>query len=210
MRSTYFERPDESFPTISSSSKRYIIRTHRTKSLVLSASVSIRMIAMLSIILWMHMLLSSPDLLPNKYYTIPTHPFPSISFVVVVFASTTTTMSAFVHPQRKRMQQLDGMAIRKFTIPSLSRRSNISYNSSNNNNNDVGGYDPSEGITVSERMKEKSNVGNPQQVQTIEKEFSVTSILKELAAIQQQGPQKYCILGTRHCSYLHQQIIELL
>ena len=23
-------------------------------------------------------------------------------------------------------------------------------------------------------------------------------------------PRKYCILGTRHCSYLHQQIIELL
>ncbi|EEC45495.1 predicted protein, partial [Phaeodactylum tricornutum CCAP 1055/1] len=43
-----------------------------------------------------------------------------------------------------------------------------------------------------------------------EKERSVTSILKELAAIQQQGPQKYCILGTRHCSFLHQQIIELL
>jgi hypothetical protein len=76
-------------------------------------------------------------------------------------------------------------------------------------NNDVGGYDPSEGIEVSERIKEKSNVGNP-QIQVREKEFSVTSILKELAAIQQQGPQKYCILGTRHCSYLHQQIIELL
>ena len=28
--------------------------------------------------------------------------------------------------------------------------------------------------------------------------------------IQGQGPSKYCILGTRHCSYLHQQIIELL
>jgi len=52
------------------------------------------------------------------------------------------------------------------------------------------------------------NVGDPQLVK--EKERSVTSILKELAAIQQQGPQKYCILGTRHCSYLHQQIIELL
>lgn len=80
---------------------------------------------------------------------------------------------------------------------------------SSSRNNDVGGYDPSEGIEVSERIKEKSNVGNP-QIQVREKEFSVTSILKELAAIQQQGPQKYCILGTRHCSYLHQQIIELL
>jgi hypothetical protein len=67
----------------------------------------------------------------------------------------------------------------------------------------VGGYDPSE------RIGEGINVGDP-QIKLQEKEFSVTSILKELAAIQQQGPQKYCILGTRHCSYLHQQIIELL
>lgn len=71
----------------------------------------------------------------------------------------------------------------------------------------VGGYDPSEGIDVD---TEKLNVGNPQKLQLQEKEFSVTAILKELKAIQQQGPQKYCILGTRHCSYMHQQIIELL
>jgi len=68
----------------------------------------------------------------------------------------------------------------------------------------VGGYDPSERIGTSQ-----VNVGDP-QIKVQEKERSVTSILRELAAIQQQGPQKYCILGTRHCSYLHQQIIELL
>ena len=68
---------------------------------------------------------------------------------------------------------------------------------------DLGGYDPSE------RIGEGVKVGDP-QIRVQEKERSVTSILKELAAIQQQGPQKYCILGTRHCSYLHQQIIELL
>lgn len=69
---------------------------------------------------------------------------------------------------------------------------------------EVGGYDPSE------RLRGKEiNVGNP-QLKLQEKEVSVTSILRELAAIQQKGPQKYCILGTRHCSYLHQQIIELL
>ena len=67
----------------------------------------------------------------------------------------------------------------------------------------VGGYD------ASERIGEGINVGDP-QIKVEEKEFSVTSILRELAAIQQKGPQKYCILGTRHCSYLHQQIIELL
>lgn len=71
-------------------------------------------------------------------------------------------------------------------------------------NNNVGGYDPYEKIRTSE-----VNVGDP-QIKLKEKERSVTAILKELAAIQQQGPRKYCILGTRHCSYLHQQIIELL
>lgn len=68
---------------------------------------------------------------------------------------------------------------------------------------EVGGYDPSE------RIGGGIDVGDP-QIKVKEKERSVTSILKELAAIQQQGPQKYCILGTRHCSFLHQQIIELL
>lgn len=71
-------------------------------------------------------------------------------------------------------------------------------------NDGVGGYDPGEVL-----RSEELNVGDP-QIKVIEKERSVTSILKELAAIQQQGPQKYCILGTRHCTYLHQQIIELL
>ena len=69
----------------------------------------------------------------------------------------------------------------------------------------LGEYDPSEGL----RPEREVVVGNP-QIRVKEKDRSVTSILRELAAIQQQGPQKYCILGTRHCSYLHQQIIELL
>ena len=71
----------------------------------------------------------------------------------------------------------------------------------------LGDYDPSENLPQTERAV--PNVGNP-QLRVKEKDWSVTNILKELAAIQQQGPQKYCILGTRHCSYLHQQIIELL
>ena len=69
----------------------------------------------------------------------------------------------------------------------------------------LGEYDPSEGVSPQREVL----VGDP-QLRVKEKERSVTSILKELAAIQQQGPKKYCILGTRHCSYLHQQIIELL
>jgi hypothetical protein len=80
-------------------------------------------------------------------------------------------------------------------------------NANTNINADLGEFDPSTKIEV--KNPDKLNVGNPQQ-KVLEKEFSVNAILKELAAIQQQGPQKYCILGTRHCSYLHQQIIELL
>jgi hypothetical protein len=81
----------------------------------------------------------------------------------------------------------------------------IQDRSSDDGYDGLGEYDPSENI----RPEREVVVGNP-QLRVKEKERSVTSILKELAAIQQQGPQKYCILGTRHCSYLHQQIIELL
>lgn len=70
---------------------------------------------------------------------------------------------------------------------------------------DLGKFDPSKKIPV----KREVYVGDPQQ-KILKDQYSVTSILTELAAIQQQGPQKYCILGTRHCSFLHQQIIELL
>ncbi|GMH61729.1 hypothetical protein TrST_g13008 [Triparma strigata] len=52
------------------------------------------------------------------------------------------------------------------------------------------------------------SVGDPQKREKVE--YSIDSIMKELKAINQEGTRKYCILGTRHCSYLHQQIIELL
>ncbi len=70
---------------------------------------------------------------------------------------------------------------------------------------DLGEFDPSKKIPI----KREVLVGNP-QLKVKKKEKSVTQILQELAEIQQKGPRKYCILGTRHCSYLHQQIIELL
>jgi hypothetical protein len=70
---------------------------------------------------------------------------------------------------------------------------------------ELGGFDPSKKLP----MKREVLVGNP-QLKIKKKEKSVTDIMQELAAIQQKGPRKYCILGTRHCSYLHQQIIELL
>jgi hypothetical protein len=70
----------------------------------------------------------------------------------------------------------------------------------------LGEFNPSKKIPI----KREVVVGDPQQRLLKEKEISVTAILKELAAIQAQGPQKYCILGSRHCSFLHQQIVELL
>jgi hypothetical protein len=95
----------------------------------------------------------------------------------------------------------------KLSAPSEARDVGNNKSKSNNNKNNeimmIKGYDPSEGLP------EAVNVGDPQR-KVMEKEQSVTSILRELVAIQQRGPQKYCILGTRHCSYMHQQIIELL
>ena len=69
----------------------------------------------------------------------------------------------------------------------------------------LGEYNPAERLPG---RRQQVLVGEPQK--KAEKEYSVSSILKELVAIQEQGPQKYCVLGTRHCSYLHQRIIELL
>jgi hypothetical protein len=70
----------------------------------------------------------------------------------------------------------------------------------------LGEFEPDKKIPI----KREVNVGDPQQRVVKDKEMSVTSILRELAAIQSSGPQKYCLLGTRQTTYLHQQIIELL
>lgn len=45
--------------------------------------------------------------------------------------------------------------------------------------------------------------------QVVEKEYSIEAILKELAEIQDQGPKNVCVLGTRHCSFLHQQVTTI-
>lgn len=94
-----------------------------------------------------------------------------------------------------------------FSSTSTSGTTTILRGGSDDGYDGLGEYDPSENLPQSQRGV--PNVGDP-QLRVKEKDWSVTNILKELAAIQQQGPQKYCILGTRHCSYLHQQIIELL
>lgn len=91
------------------------------------------------------------------------------------------------------------------TIPSTASASLRAKATTDDGYDGLGEYDPSEGI----RPEREVVVGNP-QLRVKEQDRSVTSILRQLAAIQQQGPQKYCILGTRHCSFLHQQIIELL
>ena len=71
--------------------------------------------------------------------------------------------------------------------------------------NDVGGSSKEEKLGLE---RETAVVGDPQVAQM--ETMNITKVLTELQAIQSQGPKKYCILGTRHCSFLHQQIVEML
>lgn len=47
-------------------------------------------------------------------------------------------------------------------------------------------------------------------MQREERDQSIEEILRQLESIQQGNPKKIVILGTRHCTFLHQQIVELL
>uniref|UniRef100_A0A7S1T552 DNA recombination-mediator protein A n=1 Tax=Compsopogon caeruleus TaxID=31354 RepID=A0A7S1T552_9RHOD len=58
-----------------------------------------------------------------------------------------------------------------------------------------------------EEMEGESKVTT---VERVDSEKSFDTVLQELTAIQQDGPRNVAILGTRHTSYLHQQIVELL
>lgn len=69
----------------------------------------------------------------------------------------------------------------------------------------LGEFNPDEKLGLE---RETANVGDPQTQQL--EPMNITKVLTELQAIQSQGPKKYCILGTRHCSFLHQQIVEML
>jgi len=74
--------------------------------------------------------------------------------------------------------------------------------------NDVGEYDFERKLGL---QRQTAVVGAPQAI--LEEDASlmnITQVMTELQAIQSQGPKKYCILGTRHCSFLHQQIVEML
>lgn len=76
---------------------------------------------------------------------------------------------------------------------------------------DVGNYDFERKLGL---QRQKANVGAPQTVVYDEDSeiamMNITQVMTELQSIQSQGPKKYCILGTRHCSFLHQQIVEML
>mmetsp|Transcript_7874 Transcript_7874/g.14281 ORF Transcript_7874/g.14281 Transcript_7874/m.14281 type:complete len:254 (-) Transcript_7874:476-1237(-) len=57
-------------------------------------------------------------------------------------------------------------------------------------------------------FEEERGSGTP-SVATLDPERNFDTVLQELSAIQNDGPRKVAILGTRHMSYLHQQIVEL-
>lgn len=69
----------------------------------------------------------------------------------------------------------------------------------------LGEFNPEEKLGLE---RDAAIVGDPLTAQ--EEPMNITKVLTELQAMQSQGPQKYCILGTRHCSFLHQQIVEML
>lgn len=69
----------------------------------------------------------------------------------------------------------------------------------------LGEFNPDEKLGLE---RETAVVGDPQT--KVAEPVNITDVLTELQAIQSQGPKKYCILGTRHCSFLHQQIVEML
>ena len=124
------------------------------------------------------------------------------------------------HPTQIKISSTTKNIIRPSFQPNLlttSRQKSsltVHQNYNSKRGDDLGDFDPSEKLRIkkkntSDLLDRDILVGEP-QIKVKKKEMNVSAILQELAAIQQQGPRKYCILGTRHCSYLHQQIIELL
>jgi len=62
----------------------------------------------------------------------------------------------------------------------------------------------------SSEKKSSSDINILIQNNDDERDKMFDTILQELSAIQQNAPRRVAILGTRHFSYLHQQIVELL
>lgn len=65
-------------------------------------------------------------------------------------------------------------------------------------------------ISDSNDLKKEGTIPLVIPSQNDDREKMFDTILQELSAIQQNAPRKVAILGTRHFSYLHQQIVELL
>ncbi|KAJ1460939.1 hypothetical protein M885DRAFT_508412 [Pelagophyceae sp. CCMP2097] len=79
-------------------------------------------------------------------------------------------------------------------------------------NEQARGLDP-ESLSSRKKTKLKPEllvIADPPPKISNKKEIEVEDMLRELREIQGKSPRSYCILGTRHCSYLHEQIIELL
>mmetsp|Transcript_7761 Transcript_7761/g.11173 ORF Transcript_7761/g.11173 Transcript_7761/m.11173 type:complete len:277 (-) Transcript_7761:294-1124(-) len=115
------------------------------------------------------------------------------AFVTTAFSSSSSSNNVNNDNMDEQQQQYDNDG-------------DLSTSSSSSIRADLGGYKPGGKL---ELQRESVVVGDP-QIKVKKKEPSIEQILQELAMIQKQGPKKYCILGTRHCSFLHQQIIELL
>lgn len=65
-------------------------------------------------------------------------------------------------------------------------------------------------LSNSNDLKKEGSIPLLLSSQNEERDKMFDTILQELSAIQQNAPRKVAILGTRHFSYLHQQIVELL
>ena len=86
----------------------------------------------------------------------------------------------------------------------LEKKKGIKYFKKNRNfNSSLSKEDSSE-------KKSSSDINILIQNNDDERDKMFDTILQELSAIQQNAPRRVAILGTRHFSYLHQQIVELL
>jgi hypothetical protein len=94
-----------------------------------------------------------------------------------------------------RRANLKFAQLKKIKLDVIKDRKSITLGLSNDKNKDT---------------KKTSNINLLIQNNEDERDKMFDTILQELSAIQQNAPRRVAILGTRHFSYLHQQIVELL
>lgn len=131
--------------------------------------------------------------------------FATCTFSGVTVPSLTQSSSVFGRRQRNKII-LNASNEERNELAKDLQTENIDTTSMevNAKGNDVGGSSKEEKLGLE---RETAVVGDPQVAQM--ETMNITKVLTELQAIQSQGPKKYCILGTRHCSFLHQQIVEM-